>query len=159
MNLVTFNFPALKKDLFSGTISSDDYASNMDKIMEQVKQISSEITCMKNDPHDHTKDIIYLNDDKVRHDHAITSLKIDVTSCSDLIKETAYESTFHAETIKNIRQGQAQVQEDIHNLRKVVSTHELKISPNGSFYLKSYWVPHDVETWPLIKTSKEKNFH
>ena len=78
MNLVTFNFPALKKDLFSGTISSDDYASNMDKIMEQVKQISSEITCMKDDPHDHTKDIIYLNDDKVRHDHAITSLKIDV---------------------------------------------------------------------------------
>ena len=21
------------------------------------------------------------------------------------------------------------------------------------------WVPHDVETWPLIKTSKNNNFH
>ena len=34
MNLVTLHLPALKKDLFSGTISSDDYASRMDTIME-----------------------------------------------------------------------------------------------------------------------------
>ena len=159
MNLVTLHLPALKKDLLIGTISSDDYASRMDTIMEQVKHISSEITCMKTDLHDHSKDLIYLKDDKVRHDHAITSLKIDVANCSDLIKETADDSTFHAKTIKDIRQGQAQVQEDIHNLCKVVSTHELKISLNGAFHLKSLWDPHDVETWPLIKFSKEKNFH
>ena len=37
INIVTFNLPALKKDLFSGIISSDDYAFHMDNIMEQVK--------------------------------------------------------------------------------------------------------------------------
>ena len=146
MNLVTFILPALKENLFSGTISFDDYISRMDKITEQVKQISSEITCMKNDLNEYTKYIIYLNDDKVRHDHAITSLKIDGINCSGLIKEPVYDSTFHAKTIKTIRQGQAQNQEDIHNLRKVVSTHELKISPNGSFHLKSPWIPHDIKT-------------
>ena len=137
MNLVTFILPALKENLFSGTISFDDYISRMDKITEQVKQISSEITCMKNDLNEYTKYIIYLNDDKVRHDHAITSLKIDVANCSDLIKETAGDSTFYAKTIKHIRQGQAQVQEDLHNLRKVVSMHELKIRPTGASHLKS----------------------
>ena len=65
MNLVTFILPALKENLFSGTISFDDYISRMDKIIEQVKQISSETTCMQNDLNEHTKDIIYLNDDKV----------------------------------------------------------------------------------------------
>ena len=35
------------------------------KIMEQVKQTASEITCIKKDLNDHKKDIIYLNDDKV----------------------------------------------------------------------------------------------
>ena len=35
------------------------------------------------------KDIIYLKEDKVRHDHDIILLKIDVVNCSDLIKETA----------------------------------------------------------------------
>ena len=127
--------------------------------MEQVKQISSEITCMKNDLNDHTNDIIYLKDDTVRHVHAIKSLKIDVANCSDLLQETADDSTFHAKTFKTIRQGQAQVQEDIHNLHTIVATHEVTISPNGDFYLQSLWVPYDVETWPLVKTSKERNFH
>ena len=94
---------------------------------------------MKTDLHDHSKCLIYLKDDKIRHDPAIALLKIDVAHCFDLIKETT-------KTINNIRQGQAQVQEDLHNLRKVVSTHELKINPTGAFHLKSPWVPHDVET-------------
>ena len=82
----------------------------------------------------------------MRHDQDVTSLAIFVVNCSDLIKETAYDSAFNIKTIKTIRQGQAQNQEDIHNLRKVVSTHELKISPNGSFHLKSPWIPHDIKT-------------
>ena len=114
---------------------------------------------MKNDLNDHTNDIIYLKGDTVRHVHAIKSLKIDVANCSDLLQETADDSTFHAKTFKTIRQGQAQVQEDIHNLHTIVATHEVTISPNGDFYLQSLWVPYDVETWPLVKTSKERNFH
>ena len=114
---------------------------------------------MKNDLNDHTNDIIYLKDDKVRHVHAITSLKIDVANCSDLLQESADDSTFHAKTIKTTRQGQTQVQEDIHNLHTILTMHEVKISPNSAFHLKSLWVPYDVETWTLVKTSKEKNFH
>ena len=85
---------------------------------------------MKNNLTDHTNDIIYLKDYKVRHAHAITSLKIN--NCSNLLQETVVDSTFHAKTFKTVRQGQAQVQEDIYNLRTFVSTHDLKISLNGA---------------------------
>ena len=87
MNFVMFTLPALKTDLFSETITSDDHVSHINKIMEQVKQLSSEKKCMKNNLNVYSKNTIYLKNDKVRHDHAITSLKIDVDNCSDLIKK------------------------------------------------------------------------
>ena len=37
--------------------------------------------------------------------------------------------------------------------------HYLKISTTGPYHINSPWIPHDVESWPLTKTSKEKNFH
>ena len=40
-----------------------------------------------------------------------------------------------------------------------MATYELKISANGTFHLKSSWVPHEFETWYLIKIYKEKYFH
>ena len=85
VTLVTYTLPVLKRGLFSGTISSDDYASYMDTIMEQVKQLLSDITCMKNKLTDNTIYIISLQDDKDRHDHAITSLTIDVANYPDLL--------------------------------------------------------------------------
>ena len=82
------------RNIFSATISSDDYIPQIDKLMEQVKQSSCEIIFIKNDLNEDKKDIIYLKDDKVRHNHDIISFKIDVANCSERIKETTEDSTW-----------------------------------------------------------------
>ena len=155
---VNLNAPSLKADLFRGRISLDEYDSHMDELMSLVKDISSEISLLRNEITNNRKDILYLQDDKIKHDNDIISSKVGVAHCSDRIKEYTDDNHLHSKTIKNIRQGQVQAKQDIQDLRKAVSTRDLKISATGPYHIKSPWISHDVESWPLIKTSNENNF-
>ena len=125
LDLVNLNAPSLKADLFRGRISPDEYDSHMDDLMSLVKDISSEISLLRNEITNNRKDILYLQDDTIKHDNDIVSLKVDIAHCSDRIKEYTDDSHLHSKTIKNIRQGQVQVKQDIQDLRKVVSTYDL----------------------------------
>ena len=125
LDLVDFNAPSLKTDLFRGEISPDEYDSHMDDIMSLVKDISSEISLLRNEITNNRNDILHLRDDKIKHDNDSISLKVDVAHCSDRIKEYTDDIHLHSKTIKNIRQGQVQVKQDIQDLRKVVSTRDL----------------------------------
>ena len=113
LDLVNLNASSLKAGLFRGRISPDEYDSHMDDLMSQVKDISSEISLIRNKITTNKKDILFLQDDKIKHDNDIISLKVNVEHCSDRIKEYTDDSHLHSKTIKTTRQGQVQVKQDI----------------------------------------------
>ena len=60
LDLVNLNAPSLKADLFRGRISPDEYDSIMDDLISLVKDISSEISLLRNEITNNRKDILYL---------------------------------------------------------------------------------------------------
>ena len=64
----------------------------MDDLMSQVQQIFSELTIFRNEINDNKKYILYLKTNKIKKDNDIISLKTDVATCNNRIKESTNDA-------------------------------------------------------------------
>ena len=152
--------PSLKKSYDTGHLSAADYKFELDNLFMTIKSYSDDIATLK-------ADILHINADTTANATKICDLNLSIkTGLNDIHdkvdqKEIAQdrEMNFHAKNIKQMRTQQSQHHDDIYKLKNTVSTHNLKLNPTGSYAVTNNWTPHDVDQWPLIKTSLHKSFH
>ena len=123
-----------------------DISDKIQRALIEIDQINTRLKTSKMEREEFTKQL--------------TDIKVDITALQQDMLEDQHHLLKQKNQLNILQQTTKENKDAINLLRKKTETHELKLAPTSSTIPRSPWQLHsDSDTYPLLKSTNDKNSH